>query len=400
MKSYISLEEGLKILDENIENNKFVEVKLIEAIGLKSFENVYSDKRLPPFNKSAVDGYAIRIEDNKEIKRLKVIDKVFAGGVSENIVTSKEAIRIMTGAKIPKGANAVIKQEDVIFNNDFIQIDRKISFGNNICLEGEDIEKGDLLIEKGKLIDYADIGILASIGIEKIKVYRKPKIAIFTTGDEIIDIDKPLVDGKIYNSNKYLLLGRLKEMNLDTIVLDNKKDDIIKVGNNLKKLSEKVDLIITTGGVSVGERDILKEAISYVEGKKLFWKINIKPGSAVLASKIKDSLIISLSGNPTAALTTFELLVKPSIDKLIGEEEVKINKEKAFLKEDYINRGNKRRFVRGNFYNSDGKIIVDITQKKSGNGIITSTKNSNCIIEFKNNKEKYQKDELVDIIKL
>lgn len=400
MKSYISLEEGLKILDENIDNNNYIEVKLIEAIGLKAFENVYSDKRLPPFNKSAVDGYAIRIDCNDKMKKLMVIDKLYAGEVNKKILIANETIKIMTGAKIPKGANAIIKQEDAILNNDFIELDKEISLGENICLEGEDIEKGDLLIEKGKTIDYADIGVLASVGIEKIKIYRKPRIGIFTTGNEIVDIDKPLIDGKIYNSNKYLLLGRLKEMNLEPIVLDNNKDDLIEVGSNLKKLSEKVDLIITTGGVSVGEKDILKEAISYALGEKLFWKINIKPGSAILASKIEDTLIINLSGNPTAALTTFELLVKPSIGKLMGEDAVKIKKEKAFLENDYINRGNKRRFVRGNFYISDGNIIVSITQKKSGNGIITSTQNSNCIIEFKSNKEKYQKNELVDIIRL
>lgn len=386
MKSYISLEEALKILDENIENNNYIEVKIIEVIGLKAFEKVYSNKRLPPFNKSAVDGYAIRIDSNEDVESLKVIDKVFAGEVNKNIVTSKEAIRIMTGAKIPEGANAVIKQEDVSLNNDFITLNKKNSLGDNICLEGEDIEKGDILVEKGKTLDYADIGILASVGIEKVKVYRKPKIGIFTTGNEIIDIDKTLVDGKIFNSNKYLLIGRLKEMNLDPIVLDNNKDDVVEVGNSLKRLSEKVDLIITTGGVSVGEKDILKEAVSYIEGEKLFWKINIKPGSAILASKIKDTLIISLSGNPTAALTTFELLVKPSIDKLMGEDEIKINKEKAFLKEYYINRGNKMRFVRGEFYNKDGKVIVNITQKKSGNGIITSIKKSNCIIDINTKK--------------
>lgn len=400
MKSYISLEEGLKILNENIDNNQFIEVKLIEAIGLKAFENVYSSKSLPPFDKSAMDGYAIRIDKNEEVKELKVIDKIFAGEVTKNIVTSKEAIRIMTGAKIPKGANAVIKQEDITINNNSISISKSISLGENICLKGEDIEEGDLLIEKGKILDYADIGILASVGIKEIKVYRKPKVAIFTTGNEVIDIDKQLVDGKIYNSNKYLLLGRLKEINFEPMVLDNSEDNVIEIANNLKELSEKVDLIITTGGVSVGEKDIIKEAISYIEGEKLFWKINIKPGSSLLVSKIDNSLVISLSGNPTAALTTFELLVKPTLGKLMGEKEVKINKEKAFLKDEYINRGNKRRFVRGSFYNEDGKIIVSITQKKSGNGIITSTKNSNCILEFVEDKNKYEEGELVDIIKL
>lgn len=400
MRSFISLNEALEILNENVDNLDIEEVDLINGLNRVVSENIYAQINNPPFNKSAMDGYAF-ICNNKELinKRLKIIDKVYAGGICNNIVSEETAIKIMTGAPIPKGANAVIKQEDVVIEEDYIILRKNINENENICIKGEDISQGSLLLKSNKKLNYADIGILASSGINKIKVYKKPKLAFISTGDEVIDIGFELKEGKIYNSNKYSILSRLGELGYDVKYISHINDDFKEIGNCIEELSKKVDLIITTGGVSVGEKDLLKEAIDVTSGEKLFWKINIKPGSAVLCSKINKSIILSLSGNPTAALTTFELLVKPTLEKLSGYKKIKINREKAILLQDIQKKSPQRRFIRGYAEIDNYRQYVYITQTKSGNGILSSAINSNCIIEIEVNNEK-SKGDLVDIIKL
>jgi len=400
MRSFISLEEAIDILNEKVNNLDDKEVTLFNGLKKVLSEDVYSKINNPPFNKSAMDGYALKVEDSFINNKVKVIDKVYAGGVCKSFVTENTAVKIMTGAPIPNGANAVIKQENVILEGNNIVIKSNIKENENICIEGEDISKGDLLISKNKKLDYADIGILASSGIDKIKVFRKPKIAFISTGDEVMDVGDKLLDGKIYNSNKYSIISRILELGYDINKILHVKDDYKEIGTVIEEISKEVDLIITTGGVSVGEMDLLKDAIDVTSGEKLFWKIMIKPGSAVLCSKVNEAIVISLSGNPTAALTTFELLARTTLEKLSGYKEIKINREKAILAEGSIKKSLKRRFVRGYFEIKDYKQYVYITQKKSGNGILSSTINSNCIIEIQANNEEIQNGDLVDIIKL
>ncbi|EEH97571.1 molybdopterin molybdotransferase MoeA [Clostridium tertium] len=401
MKSFISLEEAIEILNNNVNNLDIEEVDLIDGLNRVISENIYAQINNPPFNKSAMDGYAL-ISNNTELsnRKFKVIDKVYAGGVCSSAVNEDTAVRIMTGAPIPKGANAVIKQEDVTLEDDFIILKKNIKENENICIKGEDISKGSLLLKSSKKLDYADIGILASSGINKMKVYKKPKIAFISTGDEVVDIGLALGEGKIYNSNKYSILSRIKELGYEAKYIAHINDNFHEIGSYIEEISNEVDLIITTGGVSVGEKDLLKDAIDTTSGEKLFWKITIKPGSAVLCSRVNKSIVISLSGNPTAALTTFELLVKPTLEKLSGYQEIKINREKAILLKDIKKKSPQRRFIRGYVEVNNCKQYVHITQTKSGNGILSSAINSNCIIEIETNNDGKNQGDLVDIIKL
>lgn len=401
MKSFISLEEAIEILNNNVNNLDIEEVDLIDGLNRVISENIYAQINNPPFNKSAMDGYAL-ISNNTELsnRKLKVIDKVYAGGVCSSALNEDTAVRIMTGAPIPKGANAVIKQEDVTLEDDFIILKKNIKENENICIKGEDISKGSLLLKSSKKLDYADIGILASSGINKMKVYKKPKIAFISTGDEVVDIGLALGEGKIYNSNKYSILSRIKELGYEAKYIAHINDNFHEIGSYIEEISNEVDLIITTGGVSVGEKDLLKDAIDTTSGEKLFWKITIKPGSAVLCSIVNKSIVISLSGNPTAALTTFELLVKPTLEKLSGYQEIKINREKAILSKDIKKKSPQRRFIRGYVEVNNCKQYVHITQTKSGNGILSSAINSNCIIEIETNNDGKNQGDLVDIIKL
>ena len=400
MKSFISLEEAINILNDNVEHLDVEEVNLIDGINRVLATDIYSTIDNPPFDKSAMDGYAVIAEDSKVKEKIKVIDKVFAGNLCDSIVTSKTAVRIMTGAPIPSGANAVIKQEDVTLRDDnYIILNNSVKENENICFKGEDIKRGTLLVKKGKKLDYADIGIIASSGIEKIKVYKLPKIALISTGDEVIDIDNTLTPGKIFNSNKYSIISRIKELGYDIKYTTHVKDCESNIEEYVNKFSNDMDLIITTGGVSVGEKDLLNESIDNINGKKLFWKVKIKPGSAVLCSKINNALVVSLSGNPTAALTAFEVFVKTSLEKMCGYDKVEVKREKAILGDNFSKKSPQRRFIRARAVIEEGKQIVYITQIKSGNGILSSNLNSNCMIEVQGGSEGLNIGERVDIIK-
>ena len=386
MKSFISLEEAIDILDANVKAIGTEEVELIKATGRIISEDIYSKIDNPPFNKSAMDGYAIIAEDSNGCNEIKVIDKVFAGEVSKAEVINKTAVRIMTGAPIPKGANAVIKQEDTIKgDNEFITLKKVIKVNENICFKGEDIKKGTLLI--------------ASTGISKINVFKKPKIALISTGDEVIDVGNILTEGKIYNSNKYSIISRIFELGYSICEIQHAGDAEGEIGSYIEKLSKKFDLIITTGGVSVGEKDLLNEAMDKINSKRLFWKVKIKPGSAVLCSIVNNSIIISLSGNPTAALTAFELFVKTSLEKLSGKEKIEIKREKAILCDSFNKNSPQRRFIRGRVEIREEKQNVYITQVKNGNGILSSNLNSNCMIEVEAGNKGLQSGCVVNIIK-
>ena len=400
MKSFISLEEAVDILDKNIKQLSIEEVSLIDGIKRVLAEDIHSKIDNPPFDKSAMDGYAIIAEDSSNNEKIKVIDKIFAGEVCNSEVTKKTAVRIMTGAPIPKGANAVIKQEDVtVYDNDYIVLNRELKANDNICFKGEDIKKGTLLVSKNKKLDFADIGIIASTGINKIKVYKMPEIALVSTGDEVIDVEDELMEGKIFNSNKYTIISRVIELGYKIKYIKHIKDSEDDIGECINNISKDVDLIITTGGVSVGEKDLLNEVIDEIDGRRLFWKVKMKPGSSVLCSIVNKAIVVSLSGNPTAALTGFELFVKTILEKLSGKNIIEIKREKAILCDEFNKKSPQRRFIRGRFTCEDGKQKVYLTQVKSGNGILSSNLNSNCMIEVNAGTEGLKSGELVDIIK-
>lgn len=398
MVTSISLEKALEILNLNIKKNKIEKVSLLKGVQRVVAKDIYSEINNPPFNKSAMDGYAVKIDlDNN---KYKVIDTLYAGETYKGFLSNNEAVKIMTGAKILDGANAVVKKEDVILDGDYIIVQKDINENENICFLGEDISKKQVLVKKGKKLNFADIGILASCGVNEVEVYESPKIGFLTTGDELIDINQSLIDGKIYNSNKYSILARLMELNYNCNFINHAKDEIIELANKIKALSDCTDIIITTGGASVGDKDLLEDAIDYLNGGHLFKKINIKPGSSVLASKYNNTIIISLSGNPNAALITFELLVKPTLERISGKDDNSIKRESAILNNNYNKGSDVRRFLRGKVFIKDFKQYVSIIQTKSGNGILSSAIDSNCLVEVEKGSKYLKEGDKVNIIKL
>lgn len=406
MKKFIALEEALEILNKNTKALKSEVVSIKDSLKRVLYGDVKSKINNPPFNKSVFDGYAFKSEDSKGTSKenpieLKIVDEIFAGDFSEREIKSGEAVRIMTGAPIPMGADCVLKQEEIERQGDLVKIFKEMKENQNISFMGEDIKIGETLIKKGKRLDYADLGIMASSGISQVTVYKKPRVSIISSGDEVCDINSTLKPGKIYDSNLYSLSGRIEELGYHVLSMEHVGDNILKIGEAIEKAFEKSDIVFTTGGASVGEKDLMQKVSESIGFEKLFWKIKIKPGSAVVCSKREEKILISLSGNPNAALTTFELLGKPVLKKLEGEEEnINIKREKGILMDSFNKKSPQRRFLRGNvIYNEKGAKVY-ITQIKSGNGILSSLLNANCLIEIEKGNEGLNIGEEVNIIKL
>ncbi|MDU7068422.1 MAG: molybdopterin molybdotransferase MoeA [Clostridium perfringens] len=406
MKKFIALEEALEILNKNTKALKSEVVSIKDSLKRVLYGDVKSKINNPPFNKSVFDGYAFKSEDSKGTSKenpieLKIVDEIFAGDFSEIEIKSGEAIRIMTGAPIPVGADCVLKQEETERHGDLVKIFKEMKVNENISFMGEDIKIGETLIKKGKRLDYADLGIMASSGISEVLVYKKPRVSIISTGDEVCDINSTLKPGKIYDSNLYSLSARIEELGYNVLSMEHVGDNILKIGEAIEKAFEKSDIVFTTGGASVGERDLMQKVSESIGFEKLFWKIKIKPGSAVVCSKKEEKILISLSGNPNAALTTFELLGKPVLKKLEGEEEnINIKREKGVLMDSFNKKIPQRRFLRGNVIYDEKGAKVYITQIKSGNGILSSLLNANCLIEIEKGNEGLNRGEVVNIIKL
>lgn len=406
MKKFIALEEALEILNKNTKALKSEVVSIKDSLKRVLYGDVKSKINNPPFNKSVFDGYAFKSEDSKGTSKgnpveLKIVDEIFAGDFSEIEIKSGEAIRIMTGAPIPVGADCVLKQEETERHGDLVKIFKEMKANENISFMGEDIQIGETLIKKGKRLDYADLGIMASSGISEVLVYKKPRVSIISTGDEVCDINSTLKPGKIYDSNLYSLSARIEELGYHVLSMEHVGDNILKIGEAIEKAFEKSDIVFTTGGASVGEKDLMQKVSESIGFEKLFWKIKIKPGSAVVCSKREEKILISLSGNPNAALTTFELLGKSILKKLEGEEEnINIKREKGVLMDSFNKKSPQRRFLRGNVIYDEKGAKVYITQIKSGNGILSSLLNANCLIEIEKGNEGLNRGEVVNIIKL
>ena len=406
MKKFIALEEALEILNKNTKALKSEVVSIKDSLKRVLYGDVKSKINNPPFNKSVFDGYAFKSEDSKGTSKenpieLKIVDEIFAGMWPEIEIKHGEAVRIMTGAPIPVGADCVLKQEETERHGDLVKIFKEMKSYENISFMGEDIKIGETLIKKGKRLDYADLGIMASSGISEVLVYKKPRVSIISTGDEVCDINFTLKPGKIYDSNLYSLSARIEELGYNVLSMEHVGDNILKIGEAIEKAFEKSDIVFTTGGASVGEKDLMQKVSESIGFEKLFWKIKIKPGSAVVCSKKEEKILISLSGNPNAALTTFELLGKSVLKKLEGEEEnIDIKREKGVLMDSFNKKSLQRRFLRGNVIYDEKGAKVYITQIKSGNGILSSLLNANCLIEIEKGNEGLNRGEVVSIIKL
>ncbi|WP_242973044.1 molybdopterin molybdotransferase MoeA [Anaeromicrobium sediminis] len=401
----IKLEEGQSIISEYIKTLDEEVINLIDSHERVLAEDIYAPINQPPFHRSPLDGYALQGEDSKGATiespvTLKVIDEIFAGEYTQKVVKKGEAVRIMTGAPIPEGADCVIRQEDTDEGESLANIYKELKAFDNYCYEGEDIKKGTLIIKKGSFLNHIKIGVLASLGIDKVKVYKRPKVGLLTTGDELIEVGQSLSTGKIYNSNLYTLSMRLKELYTEPIILNIGKDCQEEIEREIKNSLDKVDLLITTGGASVGKKDLIKIVLEKMGANILFWKIDIKPGTHVLCSELDKKLIISLSGNPAAASITFEVLVRDYISKLTNINNISLNRKTAYFNDEFNKESIRRRFLRGICTETKEKTLVDLSNGTQSSGVLSSSLNCNCLIDIPAGTKGLKKGEKVEIILL
>ena len=353
---------AIKQILKSIKTIKRIEtINIMDALGRIASRNIKSSINVPSFRNSAMDGYALNIENLKKNKYiLKEQGISLAGQSYDKKLKDSEVVRVMTGAVIPNNADAVIMKEMVDVKGNIISFPSFIQKNQNIRNIGEDIKKGDIVIKKGRQINYVDLGILSSLGIGKINVVKKPVISFFSTGDELISINKKLKKGLIYDSNRYLLFGLLSELPVHIkdmgVVKDNEKILVKK----LKECAKVSDIIITTGGVSVGDADYIKSALKKV-GKVDFWKIAIKPGRPLAYGKINNASFFGLPGNPVSAAVTFQIFIIPAIRKMLQMMASSKLIIKARVKSALSKKRGRVEYKRGLLEQKDGVNIVNTT---------------------------------------
>ncbi len=301
------------------------EVPLMSALGRVLSVDILAPANVPNYDNSAMDGYAFNADSltTSPLQRLTVIGTAFAGKAFEGEIKMGECVRIMTGAMMPKGADTVIAQENTSLENKMLTFKENIKRGLNVRYAGEDLKIHQTVISQGQLIRPADLGLIASLGVAKIMVYRKIKIAFFSTGDELASIDQTLKTGQVYDSNRYTLFGMLSRLGVEVIDLGAIPDDLNLLETTLLKAAALADVVITSGGVSVGEADFMK-ALLKKHGQVLFWKISMKPGRPLAYGKIitdkKSTHYFGLPGNPVAVMVTFYQFVRHALHVLMGQK--------------------------------------------------------------------------------
>lgn len=395
----IELEKAIELLNEVDYKPKTICVDLLDSMNRICSEDIYADMDNPPFDRSPLDGYALKSKDSEKNDRneeevVDVIGTVYAGECFNGEIKDGQAVRIMTGAPMPKGSDCVIRQEDTDYGKDKVKIYKSVKAYGNYCFKGEDIQKGTSIITKGTKISYQHIGVLASMGVSKVKVVKPLTIGLISTGDEVIDITEELKPGKIYNTNRYIIGAKLNELGIKVKDIKDCGDNTKEVSQKIEEEIEKVDMILTTGGVSVGVKDIMHDVLKELGAERLFWKVNIQPGTPAIGAKYNEKLLICLSGNPFAAIATFELIVRPVLAKMSNDKDIDVIKTEAVTVNEFHKKSKKRRFIRAKY--KDG--IVEIPGKNHSSGAIFSMLECNALIDIEKGNEGLKEGEKVNIV--
>lgn len=357
------------------------EVMLEEAYGRILAEDVYSPMAHPPFARSPLDGYAYLAEAaaNSGPLKLKVVSEIPAGVWPERVLTSGEAARIFTGAPLPQGANCVVRQEDTRVAGEHVIVERPVSAGDNVVPLGDEVKEGNPLLPGGDRLTPPAVGLLAALGIAKVKVLRKPRVGLFSTGSELAEVGEPLAPGKIYNSNSYTLRGLIQELGCEVVpwpLVPDRLDETVKA----LQMLEDVDVVITTGGASVGDYDLMPQALERFGCEILFWKIKMKPGTPACVGRKDKRLYFALSGNPAAAMVTFELLARPALRKYAGLTRPVGDRFSVKLAGAFAKNSKQRRFLRARAVMREGMIWAD-PGAAQGSGILKSMIGSQLLVD-------------------
>jgi molybdopterin molybdotransferase len=380
----ISVEEALERILAQVKPLDVVQVPLNKAPGLVLAQDIIAGEDIPPFANSAMDGFALRSKDSKPQEgkppRLRIIGEIAAGYVASGTVEEGTTMRIMTGAPVPQGADSVIQVEltrSEGSGSEWVEILQEVAAGNNIRPAGEDMQRGQKILSAGSEISAWEIGILATAGWVDVPTIRRPRVAILSTGDEIIEVGEALQPGKIRNSNSYLLEAAVSQAGAEPHRLGIARDTVESLREKLSEATQ-YDLILTSGGVSVGEFDLVKE-IMQEQGKINFWRINMRPGKPVAFGHIGGVPLLGLPGNPVSSAVTFILFGRPLIRKMLGHTRLLKPQVPVTVEDGIKDRSMRRHYVRAHVTWQDGHFVARTTGNQ-GSHILTSLLNANALI--------------------
>ncbi|HFC92366.1 MAG TPA: molybdopterin molybdenumtransferase MoeA [Leucothrix mucor] len=397
-QTLMPVDQAMELLLANaIPSNKTETVNLMDAGGRILAEDLCSSINVPPADNSAMDGYAVRSTDfnGDEKISLPISQRICAGAVGTELEANTVA-RIFTGASIPAGADAVIMQEICELEGDNVIISGPIAAGTNLRKTGEDIAVGDTILKVGNKLKPQDLGLAASVGISQLKVYRRLRVGIFFTGDELREPDQILHPGQIYNSNRYTLCGLLQNLGCDIIDLGIVEDTLEATRNAMQKAAEQSDLVMTSGGVSVGEEDYVRIALEEL-GQLELWRINIKPGKPLAFGKIGDTPFLGMPGNPVSVFATFCIFAHPYIQKKSGATDVMPNSFMVSAGFEWKKKGYRCEYVRARIEkDASGNSSITLFPHQ-GSGVLTSTSWANGLAVIPPDRV-VNKGELVEFI--
>lgn len=401
----MSVDNAKKYIQQFLSPVEQQEVVAIEdALGRVLATNILSPANVPNYNNSAMDGYAFNADSaqGEGIHQLYIVGTAFAGQAFSGQVKLGECVRIMTGAMMPSGTDTVVVQEKVLVNNQTISFAEAPKRGSNVRYAGEDLQFGQVVLAAGHWMKPADLGLVASLGLAEVSVYRRLKVAIFSTGDELVSFGQPLQIGQVYDSNRYSLIGMLKKLDVEILDFGTIPDNVQQLENTLLKASEAADVVITSGGVSVGEADFMKQLLMQ-HGEVLFWKIAMKPGRPLAYGKIgtsteKSAHYFGLPGNPVAVMVTFYQFVREALLRLMGQTTPPATPLFEVVCTAVIRKlAGRTEFQRGICYlDEDGRWKVKPTGAQ-GSAMLNSMSRANCFIVLDEKTANLEAGELVKI---
>ncbi len=379
----ISVDEALNRILTRIPVLGLEKVNIISSLGRVIGEDIVASRDIPPLDNSAMDGYAVRSGDIKRASRdnpisLTVIEDLPAGALPKGTVDAGQAIRIMTGAPIPEGADAVVMVEDTERAGNEVSVFQGVSPGENIRRAGEDVKKGDRVVPKGSVIRAAEVGMLASVGRASIYVHQRPVVAILCTGDELVDVDEEIADHKIVSSNSYTLSAQALECGALPLQLGIAKDKPDEIEAKLRQ-SLRADVILSSAGVSVGDYDLVKDVLGGIGFQLEFWGVAMRPGQPLVFGTIAGKPTFGLPGNPVSSMVSFEQFVRPTLLKMMGHKNLFRPIVEAVLKEEIRKKAGRRHFMRAKVSFEEGRYMVTTTGPQ-GSGILDSMVEANALL--------------------